>query len=82
MNTEFSFACLGMIVYNELAKQVGAKIDERGFMVTDKVGQSSIDGLYIAGDLRAGAKKQIYTAWNHAVDCADAINLRVRTSRD
>ena len=81
VKTDFSFVSLGMIVYNDLAKSLDAKIDERGFVITDKNGQSSVDGLYIAGDLRANAKKQIYTAWDHAVDCADAINRKIRMAR-
>ena len=80
VKTDFSFVSLGMIVYNELAKQLKAKIDERGFVITDKSGHCSVDGLYVAGDLRAGVKKQIYTAWDNAVDCADAINARIRAS--
>ena len=63
-----------MIVYNDLAKQLGAELDERGFVLTDPRGQSSVKGLYVAGDLRAKTKKQIYTAWDSAVDCADYIN--------
>ena len=78
LKSEFTFISLGMIVYNELAKQLGADIDKRGFVVTDSSGQSSIEGLFIAGDLRAGAKKQVYTAWDHAVDSADKINSLLR----
>ena len=78
IKTDFSFVSLGMIVYNELAKGLKANVDERGFVVTDTSGQSSVDGLYVAGDLRAGTKKQIYTAWDTAVDSADAINARIR----
>ena len=62
VESEFSFVSLGMIIYNELAKQLGADLDERGFVKTDAKGKSSIDGLYVAGDLRADAKLQIYTA--------------------
>jgi thioredoxin reductase (NADPH) len=78
---ELAFVSLGMIVYNELAQKLGAHLDSRGFVVTDAKGESSVAGLFVAGDLRAGLKKQIYTAWDSAVDSADEINRRVRAER-
>lgn len=76
-----SFISLGSIVYNQLAKSLHAKLDERGYVVTNEKGESSVSGLYVAGDLRANAKKQIYTAWDQAVDSADDINARLRKAR-
>lgn len=78
INSEFTFISLGMIIYNELAIQLGAELDSRGFVITNSHGESSIPGLFIAGDLRSNAKKQVYTAWDHAVDCADKINAALR----
>lgn len=76
-----AFIALGMIVYNELAKMLGASIDQRGFVATDSKGKTSVDGLYVAGDLRANVKKQIYTAWDTAVDSADEINILIRRKK-
>jgi thioredoxin reductase (NADPH) len=78
---DYSFVSLGMIVHNELAKMVEAKIDQRGFVITDNKGKTSVDGLYVAGDLRADVKKQIYTAWDTAVDSADEINILIRRNK-
>ena len=78
---DICFISLGMIVYNQLAKDLGAKLDERGFVVTDSKGHSSVEGLYAVGDLQAGIKKQIYTAWDSAVDAADHINGILRSER-
>ena len=78
IKSEFTFISLGMIVYNELAIQLGAELDSRGFVLTNSHGESSISGLFVAGDLRANAKKQVYTAWDHAVDSADKINALLR----
>jgi thioredoxin reductase (NADPH) len=75
---EIAFISLGMIVYNELALACGAEVDARGFVTTDSKGESSVSNLFIAGDLRAGLKKQIYSAWDSAVDSADEINRRIR----
>jgi len=76
--TEFAFVSLGMMVYNQLATNLGADVDDRGFVLTDSNGETSVAGLYVAGDLRAGGKKQIYTAWDQAVDTVDAIDARIR----
>ncbi|CBW27254.1 putative thioredoxin [Halobacteriovorax marinus SJ] len=81
IHAQNAFVSLGVIVYNELAKELGAKLDNRGFVVTDEKGQSSVENFYIAGDLRAGIKKQIYTAWDSAVDSADDINAKIRRER-
>jgi thioredoxin reductase (NADPH) len=81
INCESLFVTMGVIVYNELAVSLGASVDERGFVTTQNTGETSINGLYVAGDLRANAKKQIYTAWDQAVDCLDHINQRLRSER-
>lgn len=81
IKAEYAFVSLGMIVYNELAKMLGANLDQRGFVITDNKGKSSVEGLYVAGDLRANTKKQIYTAWDGAVDSADEINVLIRRKK-
>ena len=81
IEADFAFVSLGMIVHNELAKELSAEIDQRGFVITDAKGKTSIEGLYVAGDLRANVKKQIYTAWDTAVDSADDINILIRRKK-
>lgn len=78
---DFAFVGLGMLVYNKLATSLGTDTDERGFVTTNNKGESSIEGLYVAGDLRANTKKQIYTAWDTAVDSIDDINAKIRRTR-
>ena len=79
--TGFSFVSLGVIVYNELAKKIGAEIDQRGYVPTDVKGMTNIENFYVAGDIRAGFKKQIYTAWDMAVDSLDEINRKLRLEK-
>lgn len=79
IQTEMCFVSMGMIVYNELAKQLGAEVDPRGFVIGNEHGLTSIPGLYVAGDLKANTRKQIYTAWDNAVSAAININLQLRT---
>lgn len=81
IQAEMSFVSMGMIVYNELAKLLGADLDERGFVKGDDSGLTSVTGLYVAGDLKANTRKQVYTAWDNAVSAATAINLLLRTNK-
>lgn len=78
IEADIAFVSLGMIVYNELAKSLGAEIDQRGFVKTNELGETNINGLYVAGDLRANTKKQIYTAWDNAVTSVNNINQKLR----
>lgn len=78
VKSDFSFVSMGMMVYNQLAKDLGCELDERGFVKTDAKGLTNIPKLYVAGDLRANTKKQIYTSWDTAVDAADDINTKHR----
>jgi len=81
LSIDILFVSLGVIVYNELAKEIGVNLDSTGYVITDENGQSSFSGLYAVGDLRAGKKKQIYTAWDTAVDSLDRINLLLRLEK-
>jgi thioredoxin reductase (NADPH) len=80
IEAQMSFVALGMIVYNELAKQLGADLDQRGFVKAADSGLTSVPGLYVAGDLKANTRKQIYTAWDHAVSAANEINMQLRVN--
>ena len=73
-----TFVSLGMIVYNELAKEIGAELDERGFVKTNAKGETNIENFYAVGDIQADTKKQIYTSWDMAVDSLDDINAKIR----
>jgi thioredoxin reductase (NADPH) len=75
---ELAFAMLGQIAYNELAKQVNADINSRGNVICNAKGESSVAGLYVAGDLRDTGKYQIYTAWDQAVDSIDDMDSKLR----
>lgn len=81
VEAEWSFVALGVIAYNALAKKLGAQVDARGYVLTDEVGLTSVPGLYVAGDLKANTRKQIYTAWENAVSTVNAINMKLRVAR-
>lgn len=81
LEADICFVSLGMIVYNQLAKELGAALDERGFVKADEAGLTTVPGLYVAGDLKANTKKQIYTSWDTAVSAANAVNAKLRAGR-
>lgn len=81
VRAEICFISLGVIVYNELAKQLGAELDERGFVKAQDSGETTVPGLFVAGDIKANTKKQIYTSWDSAVNAAGAVNLKLRVER-
>lgn len=81
LESAFSFVSLGTIVYNELATALGAEVDGRGYVLGNDKGETNIENFYVAGDLRANRKKQIYTAWDMAVDSVDDINAKIRRKK-
>ena len=81
IDSNCSIVALGIIAYNQLIKDVGADIDETGRALVSAKYESSVPGFFVVGDLVAGHKMQIYTAWDEAVDAADEINRRLRMSK-
>lgn len=78
VETTKAFVSLGSMVYNQLAKDLGVELNARDHVVTGPRGETSVPGFYAAGDLVAGKKKQVYTAWDNAVDAVDAIDEQIR----
>ena len=74
----YAVVALGSIVHNDLAKQLGVRVGEDDHIVTDERGEPSVPGFYAAGDLVQGKKKQVYTAWDLAVDAVDSIDYKIR----
>lgn len=82
VTTNKSFVALGSIIYNDLFKDLpGAVLDEGGRVVTNAEYETSVPGIFAIGDLVAGTKMQIYTAWEEAVIAAEAINRRFRMEK-
>lgn len=78
IEAEVGFISLGIIPNNDLALQLDAQLDAEGLVITDCYGESSIENLFVAGDLRSDGMMQIYTAWLNAVDSVQEINWRIR----
>jgi len=50
------FGCIGYAPNNELAKKLGLDLDPQGFVEVDRKMQTSVEGIYAAGDLNGGCK--------------------------
>lgn len=59
------FVAIGEVPAVEIAKKIGVKITENGFIVTDKSQMTNVPGIFAAGDVCDNPLKQIITA------CAD-----------
>jgi thioredoxin reductase (NADPH) len=55
------FVSIGEEPQNILAKELGVKLDERGFIIVDKQQRTNIKGVYAAGDITGGLR-QVVTA--------------------
>ena len=55
------FISIGEEPQNHLAKELDVKIDEKGYVITDKQQRTNVKGVYAAGDITGGLR-QIVTA--------------------
>jgi thioredoxin reductase (NADPH) len=67
------YSALGTTVRSELATQAGAQCDDKGDLIVNKAMQTSVPGLYAAGDVVRGLS-QICVATGHAAIAATAIH--------
>lgn len=74
------YVALGTLVNTGLAQALGAACDDGGELIVDAHQQTSVDGLYAAGDIVAGLN-QITVAMGHAAIAATAIHNRLGRRR-
>jgi len=56
------FVSLGTIPTSELAKDLGIKIDEKGYIIVDREQKTNVPGVFAAGDCCNNPAKKIVTA--------------------
>lgn len=74
---DVAYAALGSIARSDLAAAIGAELDAAGCIVTDTHQQTSLDGVYAAGDV-VKSLDQISVAMSQAAIAATAIHNRLR----
>ncbi len=67
------FVSIGEEPKNILAKKLGVKLDDKGFILTDKEGRTNIKAVYAAGDITGGIR-QVITA------CAEGATAAVTST--
>ena len=55
------FVSIGEEPQNNIAKKLGCKLDEKGYVIVDKQQRTSVKGVYAAGDITGGLR-QVITA--------------------
>ncbi|NUZ07320.1 FAD-dependent oxidoreductase [Piscinibacter koreensis] len=71
------YSAFGMRVHADLAVRLGAEVDAAGYLATDRHQQTSVPGLYAAGDVASGLN-QISVASGGAAIAAAAIHQALR----
>lgn len=62
LDTAAVFGFVGMIPQTAIAVQLGAELDNAGYVITDSGMATSVPGLYCAGDVRNTPFRQVATA--------------------
>jgi len=60
--TDAVFIFAGTVPQSSLASDLGVKLDENGYIITDQKMAANIPGLFAIGDIRAGTFRQVVTA--------------------
>ncbi|PIQ24227.1 NAD(P)/FAD-dependent oxidoreductase [bacterium (Candidatus Blackallbacteria) CG17_big_fil_post_rev_8_21_14_2_50_48_46] len=79
--TTCALVALGSLVYNRLLADLGAELESDGRIHTSAKFESSVSGIFAVGDLVAGTKMQLYTAWEEAVIAIEEIDSRLRREK-
>lgn len=80
IDADMCLVALGVRPNNHLALQLGAEVDTQGLVIANSDGETTVPHLFVIGDLKSGSMKQIYTAWQDAVEVLQLINRRLRES--
>ncbi len=51
------FVAIGIVPNNEIAKEAGVKLDEKGYIIVDKRQETNIKGVFAAGDVTGGLQQ-------------------------
>jgi thioredoxin reductase (NADPH) len=72
ISTNGVFVAIGEIPNNELAMNIGLKLDDQGFVMSDRFGRTNIPRVYVAGDVTGGVR-QITTAVGSGATSATSV---------
>jgi len=61
------FVSIGEIPQTDIAKKIGIKLDDHGYIIVDSQGRTNIKGIYAAGDITGGLRQVITAAAEGAI---------------
>ena len=61
LNLDGLFPAIGLIPQNELARQLGVKLNDKGQIIIDENSMTNVEGVYAAGDIGNRGYKQAIT---------------------
>ena len=76
VETDALFVAIGDLPQNELAISLGVKLDDAGYIITDKQQKTNVDHIYAAGDITGGIKQWVVACGEGAVASSIAFNER------
>ena len=74
LNVDGIFIEIGAMPSSEIVKDLKLKIDEEGYIITDKEAKTNIEGVFAAGDVTNNKLKQIITAAAEGAIAAKSAN--------
>lgn len=73
LKTDGVFIAIGIIPRSDAVNDI-AETDKNGYIVADESGKTSVDGLFVAGDVRTKHLRQIITACSDGANAVDSVN--------
>lgn len=73
VETDGVFIYVGLAPQTSFLRDSAVKLDDRGYIITDSRGRTSVEGIYSAGDVTRGTDAQIATAVGDGCRAAIAI---------
>lgn len=73
LETDGVFIAVGIVPRSNAVKDL-AKLDKGGYVVADESGATSVNGLFVAGDVRTKNLRQIITACSDGANAVDSVN--------
>jgi thioredoxin reductase (NADPH) len=74
------FIYVGLLPENDLAKKVGAKLNERGFVIVNENLETSVPGVFAAGDITGNFAQAVWAAAEGAKAATNAFNYLKKLS--
>jgi len=79
--TDGVFVFIGLRPVTYFLEGLGVKLDDFGFVITDKKLMTNVDGLFCAGDVRSGATMQIASAVGEGASAALSIRQYLENNK-